>query len=62
MWALPGPCFEQQLGYWHVVGHDGDVEWGQAFAVGCIEIQFIYCVLEHEDLYSIQVLLFHSLE
>lgn len=62
MWALPGACFEQQLSYWHIVGHDGDVERGQAFAVGCIEIQFIRCVLEQKDLYSIQVLLFHGLE
>lgn len=62
MWALFGPCFEQLLGYWHIVGHDGDVERGQAFAVGCIEVQFICCVLEQKDLNSIQVLLFHSLE
>lgn len=62
MWALLGPSFEQQLGYRHIVGHDGDVEWGQAFAVRCIEIQFVCCVLKQKDLYSIQVLLFHSLK
>lgn len=62
MWTLLGPRLEKHLGYWHIVGHNGDVEWGQAFAVGSIEVQFICCVLEQKDLYSIQVLLFHSLK
>ncbi len=62
MRALLPSCFEQEFGYGDVVGHDGDVQRCQAFTVGSVEVQFISCVLEQQDLYGIQVLLFDSLE
>jgi len=60
--ALLSSSFEQQLGYGNVVGHDGDVKRCQAFTVRGVEVQFISCVLKQQDLHSIQVLLFNSLE
>lgn len=62
VWALLPSGFEQQLGYGDVVGHDGDIQRRQAFAVGGVEVQFISRVLKQQDLHAVQILLLNRLE
>ena len=60
--ALLAAGLQQELGDGGVVGHDGDVQGGQALAVGGVEVQLVGRVLVQQDLHSVQVLLLHRLQ
>lgn len=60
--ALLGTSSQQQLCHGYVVGHDGNVEGQQAFAVGGVEVQLLQTILGQQQLHQVQLLVLNSLE
>lgn len=60
--ALLGTGSQQKLSHGHVIGHDGDIEGQEAFAVRRVEIQLLQTVLREQELYQVQLLMFHCLK